>query len=44
MLPEEPMADVPDLPLELLMEPPDMLEQADSRVTMAAMEMSLNMV
>ena len=38
MLPER------DMPLESDMEPPDMLEHADNRVTMAAVTMSLNMM
>lgn len=44
MLPGAPIEPVPDIPVEPDMGPPDMLEQADNKVTRAADRMSLIMM
>jgi hypothetical protein len=43
MYPAEPISLVRDMPLEPVMEPPDMLEQAERSATMAAVKKSLVM-
>ena len=44
MLPAAPIEPEPDMPVEPDMEPPDMLEQADNKVTRAAETMNLIMI
>lgn len=44
MLPAAPIEPVPDIPVEPDMEPPDMLEQADNKVTSAAETRNLIMM
>jgi len=44
MLPEAPIELVPDMPVEPDIGPPDMLEQADNKVTSAAETMNLIMM